>query len=208
MRSRPAEDTPQRSETRASPGGAPRASSRVCVGRIVGVHGVRGEIVVRSFTSDPADVAAYGPLTVGDGGRALSLRLVGAKKGLLIARAEGVADRTAAEALAQQDLWVDRSALPSLAEDEVYHVDLIGLAAELLDSEGRRVPLGAVAAVHEYGAGTSLEITRAGDAPLLVPFTREAVPELDLEAGRLTIAPLPGLLDADDGAASGAGEAA
>jgi 16S rRNA processing protein RimM len=44
-------------------------------------------------------------------------------------------------------------------------------------------------AVHDYGAGTSVEIARAQAAPLLVPFTRTAVPEVDIEQGRMTVSP-------------------
>ena len=67
-------------------------------------------------------------------------------------------------------------------EDEFYLSDLVGLQA--VDPTG--AALGQVAIVHDYGAGPSLEIARAGQ-PLLVPFTRACVPEVDLAARRVVV---------------------
>jgi 16S rRNA processing protein RimM len=55
--------------------------------------------------------------------------------------------------------------------------------------------LGHVRAVHDYGAGDSIEIARPSGAPVLVPFTRAAVPVVDLADGRLVVDPPEGLLD-------------
>ena len=94
------------------------------------------------------------------------------------------ADRNAAEKLVNTRLYIARDRLPPPAADEFYLSDLVGLVA----SAPEGVALGRVAAVHDYGAGASLEI--AGDgAPLLVPFTRACVPEVDIGAGRVVVAP-------------------
>jgi len=96
-----------------------------------------------------------------------------------------VADRTAAEALTNTRLYIDRTRLPAPAEEEFYQADLIGLAAV----DGAGSALGTVVAVHDYGAGASLEIVREGVPPLLVPFTRAAVPAVDIASGQVTVAP-------------------
>ena len=181
--------------------GAQARGGRVCVGRIVAAHGLKGEFSVRSFTADPDAFTAYGPLSVEGRVEPLRLRVVGRKKDALIARADGVANRTAAEALSGTDLFVERAALPKPGEDEFYYADLIGLAADLAehagDPEGTSGPaLGWVLAVHEFGAGPVLEIGEDGSATAFVPFSKEAVPQVDLAAGRLIVAPLPGLFDA------------
>ena len=82
-------------------------------------------------------------------------------------------------------LYVDRAQLPEPDAEEFYVADLIGMAA--IDAAGK--VLGAVATVHDYGAGVSLEIVRDGAPPLLVPFTRAATPEVDLANRRVTIVP-------------------
>ena len=50
-------------------------------------------------------------------------------------------------------------------------------------------PLGVVSAVHDYGAGASLEISREHAVSLLVPFTAACVPEVNIAEGRVTVAP-------------------
>ena len=165
-------------------------TDRVCVGVIGGVHGVRGIVKVKPFTADPADVVAYGPLTDRSGKRVIGLTLLSKHKGQWLARVEGVEDRNAAEALRGTELYAERDRLPAPEEDEFYHADLIGLAAVGTDG----VEVGTVRAVHDFGAGDFLEIVCPEGPPLMLPFTRQAVPEIDLAGGRLVVDPPPELL--------------
>ena len=111
---------------------------------------------------------------------------------MLIARLAGVADRNRAETLRGLRLDLPRAALPPPEPEEYYHADLIGLDAVL--SDGTLV--GQVRAVHDFGAGDTLEVARAGAPPAMVPFTRAVVPIVDFDRGRLVIEPPEGLLDA------------
>ncbi len=168
---------------------------RVCVGAIAGARGLNGDVWVKSFTAAPEDVAAYGPVSDAAGLRRFTLNVVGHGAGGVIARIDGIADRTAAEAVKGTELFVDRAALPAPAEDEFYFADLIGLTAERADEEDETArPIGRVEAVHDFGAGAVLEVALAQGGVAMVPFTRDAVPAVDLAGGRLMIAPLPGLL--------------
>ena len=166
---------------------------RVCVGVITGPHGVRGAVRLKSFTAEPADIARYGPLEEESGERRFALRLIGNAKGVLIAKLADVEDRDRAEALRGLRLYLPRAALPPPGEEEYYHADLIGLEAV----RGDGTPIGRVRAVHDFGAGDTLEIVRpAGEGPpAMVPFTRAVVPVVDLNLGRVVIDPPPGLLD-------------
>ncbi len=164
---------------------------QVCVGVVTGPQGVGGALRVKSFTARPEDIAAYGPLADETGRRHFELRLIGTAKGVLIARLSGVEDRDRAEALRGLRLYLPRSALPPPEPEEYYHADLIGLAAVLGDG----TPLGRVRAVHDFGAGDTLEIERPGAPPAMVPFTRTVVPVVEIDAGRLVVEPPPGLLD-------------
>ena len=165
--------------------------ARLCVGVITGPQGVRGAVRVKSFTAVPADVAAYGPVEDEAGQRRFELTIVGNAKGVVIAKIAGLGDRDAAELLKGTRLYVARSALPAPDEDEYYHSDLVGLPMVLRDGS----PFGTVRAVHDYGAGTSLEVAHEGGQLVMVPFTRAIVPVVDLAAGRLVIDPPEGLLD-------------
>ncbi len=164
---------------------------RVLMGVITGAHGVRGLVRVKSFTAEPDDIAAYGPLEDERGARSFTLERVGAAKGVLLMRLDGVSDRNAAEALKGVRLYLPRAALPEPGEDEYYHADLIGLTAVLRDGTA----LGRVRAVHDYGAGDSLEVERPDRSVVIVPFTAAIVPEVDIKSGRLVVDPPPGLLD-------------
>jgi 16S rRNA processing protein RimM len=165
---------------------------RVCVGVVGAAHGVRGAVRIKSFTAKPEDVARYGPLEDESGERKFMLRLTGAAKGVLIARLSGVDDRNRAETLRGLRLYLPRAALPPPDEEGYYHIDLIGLDAVLTDG----TLVGEVRAVHDFGAGDTLEIARPDGPPAVVPFTKAIVPEIDLAAGRLVLDPPPGLLDA------------
>jgi len=159
----------------------PAGTPRLCVGIITGAQGVRGAVRIKSFTAVPEDVAAYGPVADEAGQREFALRPVGRAKGVVIATIAGVADRDAAERLKGVRLYVARDKLPAPGDEEYYHADLIGLAAVVRDG----TPL----------AGDSLEVVSESGVTVMVPFTRAAVPEVDLAAGRLVIEPLDGLLD-------------
>lgn len=158
---------------------------RVCLGVIAGAHGVKGLVKVKPFTETPQGLAAYGPLSDEPGGRRWTVTFKGEQKGVALLALEGVADRNAAEALKGVRLYVERDRLPPADEDEVYHADLIGLAAETPGGK----PLGRVLAVHNFGAGDLIEVGEDKKRSQLYPFTREVVPELDLEGGRIVIDP-------------------
>ena len=171
-----------------------RPSQRVCVGVITGPQGVHGAVRIKSFTEVPEHVAGYGPVEDESGRRRFELWLVGAGKGVVIARVSGVDDRDQAEMLRGLRLYLPRSALPQPEADEYYHADLIGLEAVLGD--GTRV--GRVRAIYDFGAGDTLELARDGAPPLLVPFTRAVVPIVAPAEGRLVLDPPPGLLGDDE----------
>ncbi|MHA7885766.1 ribosome maturation factor RimM [Roseicyclus sp.] len=167
-------------------------ADRVCVGTVAGAFGVRGEVRLKSFCAEPTDIAAYGPLTTEDGSRSFEITLTRPVKSGFAARISGVPTKEAADALRGTRLYAPRAALPSLPDDEFYHADLIGLTA--LDTGG--ATLGKVAAVLNHGAGDLLELRGAGlKGSVLVPFTRAAVPTVDLATGRVIIDPPEGLFD-------------
>ncbi len=157
--------------------------ARVLLGVIGRPHGVRGLLRVHAYTAEPEGLFAYGPLC-DDGGRWFSLRPQGAGicevAEIVGGKRAPIADRTAAERLVNLRLYLPRERLPAPAEDEFYLADLVGMEAVGPDGQ----VLGQVAAVHDYGAGASLEI-----GALLVPFTRAAVPSIDMAAGRMTVMP-------------------
>lgn len=158
----------------------------IALGVITKPKGVRGQVRITSFTGRAGDLVAYGPLFDGPHGRALGVTLRETLKGgIVIAAIDGVTDRDGAEALRGVELHVPRAALPEAGDDDYYHADLIGLAVE--DADG--VAIGSVAALHNFGAGEILEVALSGGDNLMLPFTREVVPEIDIAGGRMVVAP-------------------
>jgi 16S rRNA processing protein RimM len=171
---------------------AGEGDSRICLGIIAGVHGIKGWVRVKSFTAEAEDIVSYGPLTDESGARRLEIELVGAGKGVLLARIKGVEDRDAAERLKGLRLYVRRAVLPPPEDDEFYQADLIGLAAMLQDG----THFGTVRAVNDFGAGASIEIEDEAGKTVVVPFTGAAVPVVDVAGKRIVVVPPSGLLDA------------
>ncbi len=157
----------------------------ILMGVVGRAHGVRGLVRVHSYTESPEDLAGYSPLR-DEQGRPWSLawKSEGVAE-LRDATGKPLADRTAAEALVNTRLFVERARLPAATDDEYYLADLIGLAARAADGAA----LGSIAAVHDYGAGASLEIMAEGGASMLVPFNHASVPQVEIEAGFVVIMP-------------------
>lgn len=160
-------------------------SGTLLLGVVIGAQGVRGEVKVKTFTADPESLGDYGPLQDAGATKTYPLKVLRLSKGdVVIARIKGVEDRNAAEAMKGTELYVQRSALPQAGDGEFYFADLVGLTAVM---SGR--VLGRVTAVHNYGAGDMLEVKTDSGRSAMVPFTDDAVPEVDLVGGRVTVEP-------------------
>lgn len=159
-------------------------SRDVLLAAVIGAQGLKGEVKVKTFTEQPEVLARYRGLHTKDG-RHFTVTAARATKPneAVLALAE-VADRTHAEGLKGTELYVPRDALPATAEEEFYHADLIGLRAD--DAEDRMI--GRVKAIHNYGAGDVIEIVRPDGDSLLLAFTRETVPAIEIDQGRIVVA--------------------
>jgi 16S rRNA processing protein RimM len=192
----------------------PDRARMVVVAQFGAAHGIKGEVRLKSFTQNPADVAAYGPLTAADG-RVFEVEAIRPAAGssspdMFVVRLKGLRDRNAAEKLTRLELSAPAERLPPAEDGEFYHADLIGLTA--FTPEG--VEIGTVIAVPNYGAGDLIEVAPARGQTLLIPFTQSAVPEIDVAGRRIVIVPPTfGAVGEADGAGEqgasedGAGEA-
>ncbi len=159
------------------------SDSLILMGVIGKPHGVRGAVHVHGYGED---LHALASLKLRDEhGQPVTLTWISEGIARITLHKNGVphavTDRDGAARLTNTKLLLPRADLPPPAEDEFYLADLIGITAYLTD--GRKA--GLVAAVHDYRAGASLEL----DNGTLIPFTRDAVPEIDLATSRITIVP-------------------
>jgi len=159
----------------------------ILVGIFGAAHGVRGEIRLKSYTGDPLAIADYPRLT--DESGKIKFKLVSArpvKDDILVVRVDGVADRTAAEKLTNQSIYIARTDLPPAVEEEFYHADLLGLRVETRDG----ALIGTIANVLNFGAGDILDVRPELGDNLLLPFTKKVVPIVEI-ANRRVIVDMP-----------------
>ena len=167
------------------------AAGRICLGVIVGVHGVRGHLKIKAYTDNPAALDCYGPVSLDDG-RLLHLKVKSVSpKGPVIAVAQEVTDRNEAELMRGLELFIKRDALPPTANDEVYHTDLVGLEAR--DNDG--VAIGVIVGLHDFGAGDIIEIKPPSGPTMMLPFAPEYRDEVRLEEGFVTLLPPQGMME-------------
>ncbi len=159
---------------------APDGERRVALAAVAGAHGISGEVRLKLFADDLSSLTKGATVFVGGAARKISAIKPADK--MPIARFEGIADRSAAEALRGTLIEIDRAVLPSLVEGEFYHADIIGLPC--VDATGTEQ--GRVVAIENYGASDLLEIERSDGKRALIPFTD---PIAVLDGDHITIDP-------------------
>ena len=157
--------------------------NKVCLGAIVGVHGIRGEVKIKCFCEDEKHLTAYGALSNEQGDMSLDIKIVGHSKDLLRAKIKGVEDRTTAEGYIGTGLYIERDKLPSLDEEEFYHADLIGL--DVRNNQGES--LGEVNAIYNFGAGDILEVKTKDGVLEMLPFNKTFVPTINIKDGYIIV---------------------
>ena len=161
------------------------SSDLVVIAAIAGAHGVRGNVRVRSFAASPEDCFSYGPLLDKAGRTFLEAKHFHASKGHFVVTPKSTKPKEEWDSLKGTLLHVPASQLPSADDDEFYIRDLTGLEV----FGGGNEALGKVKAVHDFGAGDILEIDlKDQPKPIMVPFTLEDVPVVDISAGRIVVA--------------------
>ena len=171
--------------------GTPR--DQVLVGVIVGAHGIKGEVKLKSFTSEPMSIGRYGPLQ-SSLGQQFEITKLKAAKDDFIASLENVNDRNEAETLKGVELFVSREKLPKLKIHEAYAHDLMGLDVILENGS----TLGRLVGMPNYGAGDLLEVAVEGNTEtVLIPFTNVFVPQEDFTSGKIIVILPEGYLDAE-----------
>lgn len=159
---------------------------------VAAAHGVRGALRLRPETDFPERLPGRRVWLEGPAPRWAVLETVQPyRRGMLIARVDGVVDREGAEALRGYELQVPMEELPPLPAGEYYHHQIVGLA--VVDEQG--ADLGRVTEVRRTGANDVYVVERSGGRRWMLPAVRAFVLEIDLEAARITVRPIPGLIE-------------
>ncbi len=150
-------------------------NDKILMGMISGPHGVRGLVKVRSYTENPSDIFAYDRLYDETLTREFYLTLKGAGKDCFLAALKDCENRNQAEELRGTKLYVKKDSLPKLDEETFWYEDLVNM--EVKDSAGKSY--GNVVAVYNFGAGDILDVKTPDAKSVMLPFTKEQVPEVN-----------------------------
>jgi 16S rRNA processing protein RimM len=155
------------------------------VGVIIGAHGIRGEVKLKSFTADPKAIATYGTL-MSEKGEAFEISRIKPQTEDFICTLKNVTDRNKAESLKGTALFINRYQLP---KNELYLHDLIG--APIFNGE---TLLGRIIAFENFGAGDLMDVQIEGRAEtVLIPYNKTFV--LEAAANKVVITLPDGYLD-------------
>ncbi len=166
----------------------------VLIGKVIKPHGIKGEVCVDLYTDSPFVLEKGAGLYLCRPGQNLSLVKVAAGRphqGRFLLLFDRIGDRNTAETLRGSEVFIHETHLPSPGEDEVYVRQIEGLTVFLEDGS----VLGRVEQVELFSQQEVWVIRTQTGKEVLFPVAREFVPHIDLEAGTVTIAPPPGLLE-------------
>ena len=172
-------------------------AERVTLGRVVGAHGMGGQLQVRYFGGAPDNLTRLETVLLAESEDAadaerfeVTRAAPGRREEVRMALA-GVADRESAERLRGKLVVVEASQLEALPEGEYYSYQLVGCRVEGVDGQ----PIGTVREVWPTGAVDVLVVEGEEGARRLIPAAESQLRRVDIEARRIVIEILPGLLD-------------
>lgn len=150
----------------------------VCIGKIVKSHGVRGAIKIESYTEDPLSLTSYKPLFLSSEKQEIQPSLVSSNGNFLVCKLKNIDSRNDADLLRGKKIYTTRQSLPLIEDDDDYYVeDLIGLD---IKQDGELI--GVVEDVHDYGAGSIVQIKFLDSKKSeMFAFTKENFPDIDMQ---------------------------
>ena len=170
---------------------ASAADEWVVVGEIVGVFGVRGEVKVRPLSDFAERFAVGATLYLGDDHTPHTITKARLRPGSHVLGLSGIESANDAERLRGRTLYVPADALASPAPDQFFQHDVIGLRVEHINGQ----PLGVITEVLTMGPYDTYVVRDAQGAERLLPAVKEFIKQVDLAAGVMRVAPIPGLFD-------------
>ena len=159
---------------------------KIYLGKITGVHGIKGWLKVRSFSLPPENILKYPQWIINNQGKedVYSIEQGRKQKNKIVVKLEKINDRNTAESLINSKIQILRSDLPKLPNENYYWSDLVGLS--VLNSEEKVI--GKIESLIETGANDVMVINTAKDERVLVPFVmHEIIKEVNVELNYIKI---------------------
>ncbi len=163
-------------------------------GKIVSVHGLKGEVKVQPWCDSAEFLCEFDELYFSNGEKKVRIKSSKAVKNMVIMKLEGVDTVESAQAMRNKILYMDRDDV-SLDENCYFVQDLIGL--EVSNADNGEV-YGVLDDVTETGANDVYHIKAPDGKMLYIPAIADVVIETDIESNKMLIRPLKGLFDDED----------
>lgn len=166
------------------------------IGRIIGTHGIKGEVTVFPLTDDPRRFSILKDCFLTKEGDASNVPAIAVSarysNSRVILRLEGVDDRDAALALKGRTIAVNRENAVKLSPGSYFICDLIG--SKVIDNDSNEI-LGVLGDILQTGSSDIYVVKRENQKDLLLPAIKEVVKEIDLASTTIRVHLLDGLLD-------------
>ena len=144
------------------------------IGLLVGVHGIKGEIKLKSYTDIPENIFSYKGLYVENSNKPINLVFVRKVKNSFICRIENIITRNEAEKLRGLKLFINRNKLSKLSDDEFYQVDLLGFQVYNLNRDS----LGEIITFNDFGGGLLIEVKK-NDKKFYLPMSSDFLEDIN-----------------------------
>ncbi len=147
----------------------------------MGLHGLKGYIKVKSFLENPKDLFKFDKYFINKVSFS-SLQLKFNKKSIFICKLSGINSMEEAKNFVKADIFICRSSLPEIDEDEIYLNDLISFNVELESG----LCLGELVKFYDFGGGPIIGV-KHGDEEKMLPFSKNFIINIDQDLRLITL---------------------
>ena len=152
------------------------------IGSFVGVHGIKGEVKLKSFTEIPENIFSFKEIFIETSDDPIKLNFVRKFKQIFVCKIENVLTRSDAENFKGLKLFVSRESLPNLTDEEFYHSDLLGFEVYNLNRES----FGKVISLEDFGAGLLAEVKK-NKKTFYLPMGKSFLKEIDYKVKQIIL---------------------
>lgn len=163
------------------------------VGKIVSVHGLKGDVKVEPWCNEPEFICGFDRLYSRDGKKSFEVERSRVQKNMVIMKFKGVDSVEAGQAMRNKILFIDRDDV-ELEEGYYFFQDLIGLT--VIDADSKKI-YGKIKNVFQTGANDVYHIQSDSGKAYYIPAIADVVIKTDLQEEKMLIRPLEGLFDED-----------
>ena len=144
------------------------------IGSFVGVHGIKGEVKLKSFTEIPENIFSFREIFTETSENPIKLKFIRKSKQTFVCKIENIETRTDAENFRGLNLFISRKSLPKLTDKEFYHFDLLNFEVYNLNKES----FGKVISLEDFGAGLLVEVKK-NNKTFYLPMGKNFLKKID-----------------------------